>query len=181
MAFLQETNLSDTEHAKLKMDWVDQVYFSSYKSNSRGTAILINKAIPFNLEKIITDPNGRFVLVSGCIWGTPITFLNVYAPNADEPTFISDMVLLFNENCKGFGVMAGDFNVTLTALDKSNQTTNYSSRSSKVLQGLCAESGLIDVWRHNYIKVSKTIAFFQMFTIHILDWTTLLFIQSTCT
>jgi exonuclease III len=50
-AFLQETHLSDTEHAKLKMDWVDQVYFSSYKSNSRGTAILINKAIPFNLGK----------------------------------------------------------------------------------------------------------------------------------
>ena len=147
VAFLQETYLSDTEHNKLKRDWVGQVYFSSYKSHSRGTAILINKKIPFNLEKIITDPNGRFVLVCGHIWGKLITFLNIYAPNADEPTFMSDMVLLFNENCKGFGVMAGDFNLTMTALDKSNQTTNFSSRASKVLQGLCVESGLTDVWR----------------------------------
>lgn len=114
-----------------------QVYFSSYKTHSRGTAISINKNIPFNLEKSVTDPNGRFILISGSIYGTPITFLNVYAPNTDEPTFMSDMVLLFDENCKGFGVLGGDFNCTLNSfLDKSSQTKNHSSKSSKVFKGL---------------------------------------------
>lgn len=31
--FLQETYYSDIEHSKLKRDWIDQVYFSSYKSH----------------------------------------------------------------------------------------------------------------------------------------------------
>lgn len=47
VALLHETFLSEIEHLKLQRDWVGQVYFSSYKSHSRGTAILINKTIPF--------------------------------------------------------------------------------------------------------------------------------------
>ena len=31
VVFLQETYLSDSEHTKLKMDWVGQVYFSSQR------------------------------------------------------------------------------------------------------------------------------------------------------
>ncbi len=71
----------------------------------------------------------------------------VYAPNTDGPTFMSDMVLLFNENCKGFGVIGGDLNCALNStLDKSNEAKNHSRKSSKVLQGLCAECDLTDVW-----------------------------------
>lgn len=73
--------------------------------------ILVSRDTHFTLDKLLTDPNGRFVLISGTCNGNLITFLNVYAPNSDEPSFMSDMLLLFNENCKGFGVMGGDFNV----------------------------------------------------------------------
>ena len=38
IAVLQETHLSSTEHAKLKSDWVGQVYFSYFSSNKRGTS-----------------------------------------------------------------------------------------------------------------------------------------------
>lgn len=99
------------------------------------------------LDKLLTDSNGRFVLISGTCNGNLITFLNVYAPNSDEPSFMSDMVLLFNENCKGFGVMGGDFNVTLGLKDKSNQVKASNPNSSKVLRGLTNECGLTDVWR----------------------------------
>ena len=72
----------------------------------------------------------------------------MYALNSDEPSFMSDMILLFNENCKGFGVIGDDFNCTLNpTLDRSNPTKRHNNKSSKVLQGLCVESGLIDVWR----------------------------------
>lgn len=147
IVFLQETYLSDIEHSKLKTDWVGQVYFSSFKSHSRGTCILLNRNIHFILSKLITDPNGRFVLISGTFNEVPITLLNIYAPNVDEPSFFSDIILLFNENCKGLGIMGGDFNVTLGTRDKSNQTKISNPRSTKTLLGLCAESGLIDVWR----------------------------------
>lgn len=144
---MQESYLSDIEHGKLKRDWIDQVYFSSYKSHSRGTCILVSQDAHFILDKLVTDPNGRFVLISGTCNGNLMTFLNVYAPNSDEPSFMSDMLLLFNENCKGFGVIGGDFNVTLGLKDKSNQAKASNPNSSKVLRGLTKECGLIDVWR----------------------------------
>lgn len=52
------------------------------------------------MDNLVRDPNGRFVLISGTFNGILMTFLNIYAPNSDEPSFISDMVLLFNEKCK---------------------------------------------------------------------------------
>lgn len=147
VVFLQETYLSDTEHTKLKTDWVGQVYFSSYKSHSRGTCILVNRDVQFILGKLVTDPNGRFVLVSGTLDGMSLTFLNVYAPNSDEPSFVSDMILLFNENCKGMGVMGGDLNVTLCSIDKSNHVKPSNPKSAKALLDLSADCGLTDVWR----------------------------------
>lgn len=80
VAFLQASYLSDNEHVKLNRHWVGQVYFSSNKTHSRGTVVLTHKTSPFRLEKSVTDPNGRFVLISGSFYGTLITFLNIYAP-----------------------------------------------------------------------------------------------------
>lgn len=148
IAFLQETYLSDTLHAKLQREWVGQVYFSSFKSHSRGVAILINKYIPFILQNKIMDPEGRFILISGFLYGQSITFLNVYAPNIDTPTFMTDILLLFNDHCEGFGVLAGDFNCTLNPkLDKSANTSSRPTKSAIILNTLGYESGMIDVWR----------------------------------
>lgn len=69
VALLQETHLSDIEHMKLRRNWVGQVFFSSYKSNSRGVAILLHKNLSFKLEKSITDNEGRYVLLSGFYMG----------------------------------------------------------------------------------------------------------------
>uniref|UniRef100_A0A3Q2V672 exodeoxyribonuclease III n=1 Tax=Haplochromis burtoni TaxID=8153 RepID=A0A3Q2V672_HAPBU len=35
IALLQETHLTDSEHLKLKRDWVGQIYYSSFNSKSR--------------------------------------------------------------------------------------------------------------------------------------------------
>uniref|UniRef100_A0A1A7ZMF0 Endonuclease/exonuclease/phosphatase domain-containing protein n=1 Tax=Nothobranchius furzeri TaxID=105023 RepID=A0A1A7ZMF0_NOTFU len=148
IALLQETRLSDLEHSKLKRDWVGQVYFSSHSQNKRGTAILIKRNIPFTLLHDVRDPEGRFILIKGLIFGRPFTILNVYAPNTDSPNFISQIVLLFNQHCDSFGFMGGDFNCIHNArLDKSSSAPVSNPRASSTLKGLCMDSGLIDVWR----------------------------------
>lgn len=53
VALLQETHLTDLEHLKLKRDWVGQIYYSSFNSQSRGVAILIHKHLAFTLDKVI--------------------------------------------------------------------------------------------------------------------------------
>ena len=87
-ALLQETRLSDTEHLKLKRDWVGKVYFSSHSQNKKCTAILINKNLPFILEHEEKDSEGRFILIKGSILEQHITIFNIYAPNSDSPQFM---------------------------------------------------------------------------------------------
>uniref|UniRef100_A0A4W5LV10 exodeoxyribonuclease III n=1 Tax=Hucho hucho TaxID=62062 RepID=A0A4W5LV10_9TELE len=146
IALLQETHLCDAEHAKLRRAWVGQVYFSSLKSNSK--AILIHKNVPFIIDKNISDPEGRFILITGSLYGQPITILNIYAPNTDTPAFMSKMVTLFNEHCVSFGALAGDFNCTLNpTLNKSPQVPTTNPTSAKMLKSLTKEMGLIDIWK----------------------------------
>lgn len=88
VALIQETHLSQSEHLKLKREWVDQVYSASCgRKKKRGVAILFNKSVYYNNEKIFQDDEGRYVMVIGTIGGKKITILNVYAPNEDCPFF----------------------------------------------------------------------------------------------
>lgn len=45
IALLQETHLTDAEHAKLTRQWQGQTFYSSFTSQSRGVAILIGRNV----------------------------------------------------------------------------------------------------------------------------------------
>lgn len=74
---------------KFKRDWVNQAYYSSFSSNSKGVAILMHRATPFVLRTCKRDTEGRCVLVHGTIDGAHVTTMNLYAPNPTAP-FILD-------------------------------------------------------------------------------------------
>ena len=147
IAFLQETHLSNEEHKKLKRDWVGQVYFSSFTSKKRGTALLIHKKLPFIFKEQYNDCEGRHILIRGMLYGQELTLLNVYAPNEDRPKFMIDMITLFNQHNTDFGMIAGDFNCCMDSnLDKSS-TTVSNPNASKTLRLASMDVGLVDVWR----------------------------------
>lgn len=70
IAFLQETHLLVKDQARLKKSWVGHMFHSNLNSRTRGTAILIHKKNQFNAANIISDPEGRFVVVSGLLTQT---------------------------------------------------------------------------------------------------------------
>ncbi len=71
--FLQETCIRPTGQRRLRSNWISQVYQSSFSSRARGVAILFCKTVPFRLSTVISDPSGRYILVSGHINLFPIT------------------------------------------------------------------------------------------------------------
>lgn len=90
IALLQETHLTDAEHSKLRIEWVGQVYFSSFTSHSSHT-----KPQCLLASITITDwgLGGRFVIIQGCIDSVPLCIVNVYGTNSDDPTFYQNLFL----------------------------------------------------------------------------------------
>ena len=75
IALLQETHLDDVEHLKLRQGGVEQVFFTSFTSRSRGVAILVRKNLPFSIIECVKDKDGRYVIIKGVLLGTVISIL----------------------------------------------------------------------------------------------------------
>lgn len=117
VALLQETHLSDVEHAKLNKSWADKVYYLSHCSGRKRGVILIHRHINFT-ETVHKGKEGRFILVNGIIDGTAVSFINVNAPNEDEPGFIKSVFNMIAEYSSSLLIMGGDFNCVMTPLVK---------------------------------------------------------------
>lgn len=50
---LLDTHLDDNEHKKLKIEWVRQIYYSSFSTRKRGVAIRKNRNTPFTLKNVL--------------------------------------------------------------------------------------------------------------------------------
>lgn len=64
---------------------MSHVYQSNFSTKARGVAIIIKKSVPFIHKQTIKDRNGRYLVVCGEINSLPITLVNVYGPNFDDP------------------------------------------------------------------------------------------------
>lgn len=111
--FLQETHLKNDAHNKLRCRWVNQVYHSTFSAKARGVAILIKKGVPFRQTSTIADKNGRYILVTGEMHSTPITLLNIYGPNYDDPEFYRKVFSLIPDTANANLIIGGDLNLVL--------------------------------------------------------------------
>ena len=93
VVFLQETHLRVSDHSRLRSNWVNQYFHSNFNSRSRGVAILINKRRNLVILDVKVDTYGRYVIVTGTIYQTPVILVNIYAPNWDDPDFANNFHL----------------------------------------------------------------------------------------
>ena len=148
IALLQETHLIDTEHEKLKREWVGQVFFSSFNSSKRGVAILINKNTPFILEACIKDTEGRYVIVTGTLYGERITIGCVYAPNLYIGEFYSKLIADISPMLVPYTILSGDFNCVLSPeADHSPPLMERPSKKALTTIEMCTDLNLLDAWR----------------------------------
>ena len=111
-----------------------------------SVAILINKNIPIAVQETISDPLGHYVLINCQIYSEQWTFLNLYAPNYDDISFIQDIILKVSGGHEHF-LTGGDFNFCLdTILDKSATSTSKSKSASTTLSFM-KDFNLTDVWK----------------------------------
>ena len=75
--YLQETHFKPSFHSKIKSRWIGHAYYSSFHSKSRGVAILLHKSVPFICSNVISDPNGRYLIVIGIMYDSPVLLVNI--------------------------------------------------------------------------------------------------------
>lgn len=92
---------------------------------------MIRKGIPFIHKDTISDKEGRFLIVTGEIYSTPLTLMNKYAPNIDNPSFFQKAMFLIPDLSQTNLIIAGDFNCVLDPyLDRSSTRRAEKSNSS---------------------------------------------------
>ena len=83
----RKQHLRDKGQVRLKSPWVSDVFHSTFDSKAKGVAIMVNKRVHFTTSKIIADKNGKYIIVPGLLYHNPVLFVNIYAPNFDNPDF----------------------------------------------------------------------------------------------
>ncbi len=129
--FLQETHLSQEEHAKFKKLGYRNSFSSSFgQTHKRGVAILISNTVKFELIKEIGDKEGRYIMIKGKLENQLVTLFNVYAPPESGKTFFGKIFDLINLETEGTLICGGDFNVVLnykldTTSEKGSKNLTY--------------------------------------------------------
>lgn len=142
---LQETHLLKTEENSLIDSNYNQCYSSSFNSRQRGVSILVHKRVQFTLTNMLTDPEGRFIIIQATICKKLYTIVNLYAPNNDDPAFFHSVFTLLSDlTADSTTIIGGDFNIVLNpSLDRSKNPVNAKqSQSAKVLQEYMEDFGL---------------------------------------
>lgn len=152
IVFLQETHLMPKDIGRISNRWPGQIYAASFSSQARGVITMIHKSIPFQIDKIIQDPLGRYVIVQGSLLSKQLNLINVYGPNNDIPKFYSNLFLTIS-NLSGYYVMGGDFNCTLDPVrDRTSGLDQSHRQTRKTLGYFIKDLNLVEVWRQLHPK-----------------------------
>lgn len=134
VVYLQETHLLNKDHLKLRTAGFTQIYHSNFNSKSRGVAILIHRKVQFIEEAIVKDKNGRYVIVQGKLFNTPVVLANIYTPNWDNVQFFSDLFSLLPNLDTHNLILGGDLNCVLhPVLGRSSSTITTASKSAQCI------------------------------------------------
>ena len=154
ITMLQETHSVQSDENKWASEWGGDVFFSHGSRQSKGVAILIPPKMGTKLQvsNVLTDNEGRILILNSMIDENSMLSVNVYAPTKDH----IEQQLLFLTKLRGYleqfsekqMIIGGDFNTYLDIkVDKKGGKPERSSRYTDNLLSLMEEFGLKDIWR----------------------------------
>ena len=154
--FLQETHSSSTDEKWWSTQWGGHTWLSSFASNSRGVGILVKSSVSVSTNKIVKDPEGRYVILDALFNGLHLILVNVYAPNNDDPDFFLDLFAVLDNMDLSRLIVAGDCNFALGPLDYSGSLPHHSNVNSRnIFEAIMDEFNLVDIWRSEHPNIRK--------------------------
>ena len=150
--FLQETYSTKDVENIWKSHWKGPMIFAHGSNRSGGVLVLVKNSLEFELKSTVADENGRYILLDVTVQGSNYFMGNVYAPNKTQeqcsffdklPQKLDNLVTGQNQRI----IIGGDLNdVRDLDLDSSGGSPKKKG-SAKVLDNICLNYDLIDIWR----------------------------------
>lgn len=152
IAFLQETRIGPNDQKVLENIPGWQSYFTVYKSNSRGVAILIKNDLLFKYLCHDEDGDGGYIVLFCQINGHTYTLVNVY-----KHKFHSEMLMrlaqYLQQTADGTLVIGGDFNGVLDPRWDRNHPCD-GAKPDIHLSYFTSSLSVTDVWSTRYPTVT---------------------------
>uniref|UniRef100_A0A8C6F9X1 exodeoxyribonuclease III n=1 Tax=Monodon monoceros TaxID=40151 RepID=A0A8C6F9X1_MONMO len=134
---LQETHFRPRDTYRLKVRGCKKIFHIFHANGNQkkaGVAILISDKIDFKIKTIRRDKEGHYIMIKGSIQEEDITIINIYAPSIGARQYIRQMLTVIKEEIDSNTKMLGDFNTSLTPMDRSsrqkiNEETQINLRS----------------------------------------------------
>ena len=150
---LLETHSTSAVQDRWRAEWDGPAWFSSYKSNSRGVAVLFKNTFSFSVHKVILDDEGRSVVLDMSIQEKRFSLVGLYGPNQDDPRFFDDIKQKLIDIGNQDMIMTGDWNVVLDyKMDCLNYTHKNNQKANEAIHELMTFFDLEDVWRSQHPK-----------------------------
>ena len=148
---LQDTHFTVELEKNIRAEWGYNCFFSCWKSNARGVAILFNNNFEYKVLKEKSDNNGNFLALDLEIHENKerLSLITLYAPNGDEPLFFDKITEAINEFSNKQCIICGDFNLVINPIldyDKTYKQINNKKARDRVLE-IMENYNLIDVYR----------------------------------
>ena len=148
--FLQETYSDPNIESYWRAEWGGDVYFSHGTKHSRGVMILFRPAVKPESVQVISDKNGRFLILNAAIDGEDFVFVNIYSPNDQntQVTFYENLLQKLRPFSTHNIILGGDFNCPLENIDKvGGKDISTKKKVIHLINELSNNLDLIDVWR----------------------------------
>ena len=97
-----------------------KIFHANGNQKKAGVAILIADKIDVKIKNVTRDKEGYYIMTKGSIQ-EDITIINIYAPNIVAPQYIRQLLTAIKEEIDSNTVIVGDFNTSLTPMDRSSR------------------------------------------------------------
>ena len=111
---------------------------SAAAAATKQFGILFNKNFNFQIHKVFSDPNGRFLICDIVAESRRLTVANIYATNEDDPNFFQ----VFFDHLSNF-----KREEIITGGDKRRGFARTQKNTLKVIRDFSENLGLTDIWR----------------------------------
>ena len=147
VVFMQETHSTKPTERMWSAEFGSKIWFSHGETNSAGVAILFSKKTDVTVHNTLSDGKGRYLMLYTSWQKQKVLFVNVYAPNVDEPSFFTELYKDIGRFTPNYILMGGDFNLALDSSIDRHGTVRNNNLSAKSVNVYIANENLIDVWR----------------------------------